>query len=97
MLIWRYLVPTNYGNAHAYGTPVDVFLPGIGRTQVVYQFPADWQSEAVVHWQSGQILARIPAGPGWPQGKAQAAVNALTVSPDKIARAHVINENPEVF
>lgn len=97
MLIWRYLVPTNYGNAHAYGTPVDVFLPGVGRVQVVYQF----QPEAVVHWQSGQILARIPDGPGWPQGKAQAAINALKVSPDKIARAvrlaHVINENPEVF
>lgn len=78
-MIWKYLVPTANGTLReCYGCPVDVFVPGLGRTTVVYQFQGGdgGQRCAAVHFASGRAIAWIEEHhTGYPQDRAQAAVN----------------------
>ena len=59
-MIWEYLVAAKDGShrRRAYGVPVDVSLDG-KRLELVYQLPAPGQPCAVVHWQSGAVVAPI--------------------------------------
>lgn len=76
MIIWRYDVPTETGLTEAYGCPIDIYVGG-RLIRAVYQFQGGGQVCAVVHWQSGQIIARIGlSDTGYPQQRAQSAVNA---------------------
>ena len=103
-MIWKYNVPTQGGKMMAaYGTPVEVFIPGIGFMQVVYQFGTNTQRCAVVHWQSGAILAGIEEWhTGYPQERARAAIaEKLSGVTEKrtvavLTGAKVINSAPVV-
>lgn len=71
MIIWSYLIPTK---GRAYGTPVRVHIPGKGDTQVAYQFGTPEQPCAVVHLQSGQVIAPIyDKHTGYPEQRARQA------------------------
>ena len=97
-MICSYLVPTSDGTSRRnYGTLVRVFIPGLGTTQVVYQFGTPTQRCAVVHYQSGRIIAPIEdrhIGP--PQERAAAACREYfeNLDPERISR--VISEAPVI-
>ncbi|MCH9838630.1 hypothetical protein K0U83_23405 [bacterium] len=60
MIIWRYEQATTLGDTFpAYGTPVEVYVPGRGYMQVVYQFGTPDQRAAVVHFASGRVIAYV--------------------------------------
>jgi len=103
-MIWAYQVPNDKGGIQiAYGTPVQVFLPGKGYVQAVYQFGTPELPCAVVDLKSGRIIAKVGDHHlGAPQQRAQAAcqealsgipaasiVNALDTAP-------IINTAPAV-
>lgn len=81
-----------------YGCPVEVFICG-RYMRVFYQFPGGGQPCAVVHPESGQIIAHVKGHhPGYPQERAQAACHERLrdVSRERfeatILRAPVVNE-----
>lgn len=78
MIIWEYKSPASTGlDASYYGTPVEVFLPGLGYTQVVYQFPGgEKHPAAVVHHRSGQVLCAVTDPRGSPQEQARNSIAA---------------------
>ena len=73
LIIWEYLVPCDNGKVKVNrGTPVEIFIPGKGYTQVVYQF-GDASGAAVVHHASGRVIARIEGQTGSFQEQARTA------------------------
>lgn len=74
-MIWAYIAPGTRGETEIrYGTPVTVHVPGKGLMPAVYQFGTPTQVCAVVHLQSGQIIAHIEEHHrGYPQERARAA------------------------
>ena len=86
MTVWSYRTPTG----RAYGCPVTVSLPGWGWIQVAYQFQGGGQGCAVVDVTSGQVIAPVfDRHEGYPQQRAQAAVDEQTadMDPEKIRGA----------
>lgn len=78
MQIVKYLVPlSDRPPEYRYGTPVDIRIHG-EPFAVVLQLPLPGQKHAVVHWQSGGIIA--PVAPNVtvndPAQQAQAACDA---------------------
>lgn len=104
MIIWRYKIVGREGELRdAYGWPIQVFVPGLGIIQAVYQFqsgPGD-QRCAAVHLPSGRALALIEdRHTGFPQEQAQKAIrehcagHQPTVIAAEIKRQPVINDLP---
>jgi hypothetical protein len=107
MTIWAYEVPTTDGSYRkAHGCPVTIYIETLGWIQVVYQFGLPDQACAVVHWQSGQVIASIgETHQGYPQQRAQAAWDeryqrlperARRRIAERINGAPVINTAPSV-
>jgi len=97
-MIWSYLVPSGDGSTRRhYGVCVQVYTPGKGYTQVVYQFGAPTQPCAVVHYQSGQIIAPIEEHHrGYPEQRAQAACREKFEGKDGRRIAQVIDQAPVI-
>lgn len=95
-MIWSYLVPSADGSTRRhYGVCVQVYIPGKGHTQVVYQFGTPTQPCAVVHYQSGQIIAPIEEHHrGYPEQRAQAACRERF---EGIPRKFAKQENQDAF
>lgn len=92
-MIISYLLPNGQ---QAYGVPVQIFMPGEGYIYATYQFGTPTQQCAVVHYQTGIIIALITdQHRGYPQQRAQAACLDLTIDiAQQIKRAKVINTLP---
>lgn len=59
-MIWEYRAQIMGGGTRTYyGTPVLVHVEGVGYKQFIYQYGSPTQPRAVVHLQSGRIVARI--------------------------------------
>jgi thymidine phosphorylase len=58
-MIWEYRVPLVSGTRIHYGTPVSVFIEGLGYKQLVYQYGSPSQRRAVVDLRSGRVVAPI--------------------------------------
>lgn len=72
MIIWEYLTPHSGGKvAPARGTPVEIFVPGKGYVQVVYQFGDGTDPAAVVHHASGRVIATLEGETGSFQAQAR--------------------------
>lgn len=104
MIIWEYRGATPDGPVLRYGTPVMVFVPGVGQIQAVYQFGGGDQIEGVVHLPSGQFLAKVlPHHTGAPEQRARAAVQEALAGADpqavhrRVHEAPVINHLPRVY
>lgn len=105
-MIWKYkIVAKNGEQAYAYGCPVRVHIGGRDLL-AVYQFPGAGQTCAVVHWESGTILATIhDRHKGAPEQQAQAALNERLTTANvgpiaawrRIEATPVINIVPEVL
>lgn len=102
MIVWKYRTPTSDGPPRiAYGTPVTVYVPGLGEVQAVYQFGAPGQPCAVVEHRTGRIITLVgDYHSGAPQERARQAVRE--VPPRRLAAgftegaAPVINGLPGV-
>ncbi len=103
-MIWSYYSSSFGGELiKRFGVPVSIVLPDVGRTEVVYQFGGGGQQCAVVHWQSGGIIAPIgDEHKGNPTERAQAAIDTRLLNHVKgrvgaiLAAAQNINQVPEI-
>lgn len=72
MIIWEYLTPHSGGKVSpARGTPVEIFVPGRGYVQAVYQFGDGTNPAAVVHHASGRVIATLEGETGAFQAQAR--------------------------
>lgn len=100
--VWADGCPYPREPAKRYGCPVEVFVLG-RRMRVIYQFPGGGQPCAVVHLESGRIMAHVRDDhAGYPQEKAQTALNERLreVTPERfeltVLQAPVLNRSAKL-